>query len=131
MRFVNPYENERINNVNLFISQYCAYRDTDVAAISLEDMKQLLRSGIGELYDYTYEDEMREVEEAALNEDGEEVTALREVTVRVYSLTYRARRILPDSIFHLTAEQKTPCTELCRKSQFCFWATACSESFLV
>lgn len=49
---VNPYENERINNVNLFISQYCAYRDTDVAAISLEDMKQLLRSGIGELYDY-------------------------------------------------------------------------------
>ena len=48
---VNPYENERINNVNLFISQYCAYRDTDVAAISLEDMKQLLRAGIGELYD--------------------------------------------------------------------------------
>ena len=34
---VNPYEDERINNVNLFISQYCAYRDTDVAAISLED----------------------------------------------------------------------------------------------
>ena len=34
---INPYEDERINNVNLFISQYCAYRDTDVAAISLED----------------------------------------------------------------------------------------------
>ena len=104
---VNPYEDERINNVNLFISQYCAYRDTDVAAISLEDMKQLLRSGIGELYDYTYEDEMREVEETALNEDGEEVTELREVTVRVYTLTYRGEAYFADSIFHLTAEQKT------------------------
>ena len=104
---VNPYENERINNVNLFISQYCAYRDTDVAAISLEDMKQLLRSGIGELYDYTYEDETREIEETVLNEDGEEVTELREVTVRVYTLTYRGEAYFADSIFHLTAEQKT------------------------
>lgn len=104
---VNPYENERINNVNLFISQYCAYRDTDVAAISLEDMKQLLRSGIGELYDYTYEDETREIEETVLNEDGEEVTELREVTVRVYTLTYRGEAYFADSIFHLTTEQKT------------------------
>ena len=104
---VNPYEDERINNVNLFISQYCAYRDTDVAAISLEDMKQLLRSGIGELYDYTYEDETREIEETVLNEDGEEVTELREVTVRVYTLTYRGEAYFADSIFHLTAEQKT------------------------
>ncbi len=104
---VNPYEDERINNVNLFISQYCAYRDTDVAAISLEDMKQLLRSGIGELYDYTYEDETREIEEIVLNEDGEEVTELREVTVRVYTLTYRGEAYFADSIFHLTVEQKT------------------------
>ena len=70
-------------------------------------MKQLLRSGIGELYDYTYEDEIREVEETALNEDGEEVTELREVTVRVYTLTYRGEAYFADSIFHLTAEQKT------------------------
>lgn len=104
---VNPYENERINNVNLFISQYCAYRDTDVAAISLEDMKQLLRAGIGELYDYTYEDETREIEETILNEDGEEVTELREVTVRVYTLSYRGEAYFADSIFHLTTEQKT------------------------
>ena len=34
-------------------------------------MKQLLRAGIGELYDYTYEDETREIEETTLNEDGE------------------------------------------------------------
>ncbi len=95
------------SDVNLFISQYCAYRDTDVAAISLEDMKQLLRSGIGELYDYTYEDETREIEETVLNEGGEEVTELREVTVRVYTLTYRGEAYFADSIFHLTAEQKT------------------------
>ena len=94
---VNPYENERINNVNLFISQYCAYRDTDVAAISLEDMKQLLRAGIGELYDYTYEDETREIEETILNEDGEEVTELREVTVRVY--TENLSLFLGDGLF--------------------------------
>lgn len=50
---------------------------------------------------------MREVEETALNEDGEEVTALREVTVRVYTLTYRGEAYFADSIFHLTAEQKT------------------------
>lgn len=104
---VNPYEDERINNVNLFISQYCAYRDTDVAAISLEDMKQLLRDGVGELYDYTYEDETREVEETVLDENGEEVTELCEVTVRVYTLTYRGEAYFADSIFHLTTEQKT------------------------
>ena len=92
------------------VRAYClldSYRDTDVAAISLEDMKQLLRSGIGELYDYTYEDETREIEETVLNEDGEEVTELREVTVRVYTLTYRGEAYFADSIFHLTAEQKT------------------------
>ena len=104
---VNPYENARSHNVNLFISQYCAYRDTDVAAISLEDMKQLLRAGIGELYDYTYEDETREIEETILNEDGEEVTELREVTVRVYTLSYRGEAYFADSIFDLTGEQKT------------------------
>ena len=70
-------------------------------------MKQLLRAGIGELYDYTYEDETREIEETILNEDGEEVTELREVTVRVYTLTYRGEAYFANSIFHLTAEQKT------------------------
>ena len=50
---------------------------------------------------------MREVEEIVLNEDGEEVTELREVTVRVYTLSYRGEAYFADSIFHLTAEQKT------------------------
>ena len=75
--------------------------------VSLEDMKQLFRAGVGELYDYSYEDETREIEETVLNEDGEEVTELREVTVRVYTLTYRGEAYFADSIFHLTAEQKT------------------------
>ena len=40
---VNPYEGDLISNANLFISQYCAAKNLDFAAISLTDMEQILR----------------------------------------------------------------------------------------
>ena len=43
---VNPYEGDPISNTNLFISQYCAARELDFAAISLTDMEQILRAGL-------------------------------------------------------------------------------------
>ena len=47
---VNPYEGDLISNTNLFISQYCAARELDFAAISLTDMEQILRAGLTHHY---------------------------------------------------------------------------------
>ena len=47
---VNPYEGDLISNANLFISQYCAAKNLDFAAISLTDMEQILRAGLTHLY---------------------------------------------------------------------------------
>ena len=50
---VNPYEGDLISNANLFISQYCAAKNLDFAAISLTDMEQILRAGLTHLYSYS------------------------------------------------------------------------------
>ena len=47
---VNPYEGDLISNANLFISQYCAVKNLDFAAISLTDMEQILRAGLTHHY---------------------------------------------------------------------------------
>ena len=47
---VNPYEGDLISNANLFISQYCAAKNLDFAAISLTDMEQILRAGLTHHY---------------------------------------------------------------------------------
>ena len=43
---VNPYEGDLISNANLFISQYCAAKNLDFAAISLTDMDKLKQGDI-------------------------------------------------------------------------------------
>ena len=66
---VNPYEGDLISNANLFISQYCAAKNLDFAAISLTDMEQILRAGLTHLYSFSRTMEVRTV---PAEEDGEE-----------------------------------------------------------
>lgn len=58
---VNPYEGDLISNANLFISQYCAAKNLDFAAISLTDMEQILRAGLTHLYSFSRTMEVRTV----------------------------------------------------------------------
>ena len=38
----NPYGADVVFNANAFVSQYCAYKDTDASSISKEDMERIL-----------------------------------------------------------------------------------------
>ncbi len=60
MEIINPYEDNPVYNANLFVSQYCAYKDKDFQSISLEDMEQILMEHVELLYSFTYTEEDRE-----------------------------------------------------------------------
>ena len=97
---VNPYEGDLISNANLFISQYCAAKNLDFAAISLTDMEQILRAGLTHLYSFS---RTMEVRTAPAEEDGEEDTA---ETWYIYTIRYNGEAYFADPIFALTDEQK-------------------------
>ena len=98
---VNPYEGDLISNANLFISQYCAAKNLDFAAISLTDMEQILRAGLTHLYSFSRTMEMRTV---PAEEDGEEDTL---ETWYIYTIRYNGEAYFADTIFALTDEQKS------------------------
>ena len=88
LEIVNPYESNPAFNANLFISQYCAYKNDDFKSISLADMEQILQDNVEYLYSYTWTEEYRErpmteeelekakaeAEEAAKKENASEET---------------------------------------------------------
>ena len=93
------------SNTNSFIGQYCAAREQDWAAISLEDMKQLLRSGKSHLYSFTRTSETRAVE--ADDPETEDVVETKEEKWYIYTLVYNGESYFADQVFHLTDSQKT------------------------
>ncbi len=92
------------SNTNSFIGQYCAAREQDWAAISLEDMKQLLRNGKNQLYSFTRTSETRTVE--ADDPDTEDVVETKEEKWYIYALVYNGEAYFADQVFHLTDDQK-------------------------
>ena len=101
---VNPYEGNLMSNINLFISQYCAAKDKDFAAISLADMESTLRAGKAHLYSFTKAVEYRERTETD-PETGEETTITEKWII--YTIVYNGESYFADNIFHLTDEQKS------------------------
>ena len=118
---VNPYEGDLISNANLFISQYCAAKNLDFAAISLTDMEQILRAGLTHLYSFSRTMEVRTV---PAEEDGEEDTA---ETWYIYTIRYNGEAYFADTIFAQTDKQKNLAKNM-RKTSACFSATACSNT---
>lgn len=93
------------SNTNSFIGQYCAAKEQDWETISLEDLKQLLRSGKSQLYSFTRTSETRVVE--ADDPDTEDVVETKEEKWYVYTLVYNGEAYFADQVFHLTGDQKT------------------------
>lgn len=93
------------SNTNSFIGQYCAAKEQDWETISLEDLKQLLRSGKSQLYSFTRTSETRVVEADDL--DTEDVVETKEEKWYVYTLVYNGEAYFADQVFHLTGDQKT------------------------
>ena len=103
MEITNPYENNLVSNVNLFVSQYCAAKAKDFAAISLADMERILRAGKSHLYTFTKKEETRTRTE--IDPDTGEETTVTELWI-LYTIVYQGEDYFADTIFQLTDEQK-------------------------
>lgn len=105
----NPFGSDVVFNANAFVSQYCAYKDTDASSISLEELESLLTANKDKLYSFTYTDEQREVVVETEPEEGAEAEESVETTyetIRVYTIAYNGESYFADQIFHLTDDQK-------------------------
>lgn len=105
----NPFGSDVVFNANAFVSQYCAYKDTDASSISTEDMVRILSEHKDKLYSFTYEDETREVQsetDADSSEESEEDEETTYETIRVYTISYNGEAYFADTIFALSEDQK-------------------------
>jgi hypothetical protein len=100
---VSPYEYGLNYNANLFISQYCAYRNTDIGSISLSDMERVLRGVKSNLYSFSRSEETRET--TVYNEETGEDEPVCE-TWMTYTIIYNGKAHFADKIFFLSEEQK-------------------------
>lgn len=103
MEIINPYAGNLVFNANLFISQYCAFRSTDFASLSLSDLERLLRQGKQNLYSFTRAEEERTRTETE-PETGEETETTE--TWMIYTVHYNGEAYFADHIFGLSEEQK-------------------------
>ena len=92
------------SHTNSFISQYCAAKEQSWAEISLEDLKQLLRTGKSSLYSFTRTSEIRTVE--ADDPDTPDVVETKQETWYIYTLVYNGEDYFAGQVFHLTDDQK-------------------------
>lgn len=103
----NPFGSDVVFNANAFVSQYCAYKDTDATTISVDDMVSILREHKDKLYSFTYTDETREVSSGSSSTDGsEEESEPTYETIRVYTISYNGEAYFADTIFALSDDQK-------------------------
>lgn len=100
---INSYATNPVYNANLFVSQYCAYKNKDFAGISISDMETLLRQNKHHLYSYTRTEELRERTET--DPETQEETTVTEKWM-IYTIIYNGESYFADHIFALTDEQK-------------------------
>lgn len=103
MEVHNPYEAAPVYNANLFISQYCAARNSDFRNISLSDMEAVLRRNKSYFYSFTRKEELRDREET--DPDTNEKSTVTEKWM-IYTISYNGEAHFADNVFQLTDEQK-------------------------
>ena len=104
MEVINPYASNPIYNVNQYVSQYCAAKDSDFKSISLSDMENVLRRNKKYFYSFTRTEELREKTETD-TETGEETTVTEKWMI--YTIVYNGEAYFADTAFALSDEQKT------------------------
>ncbi len=108
---ITPYENSIEDNVNSFISQYCASKNEDHNSVSVSDMENIIRQNKDKLYSYTLTIEERPVRFIYMtvnSETGEVMTSESIVNKKyaVYKIVYNGADYFANEIFGLTDEQK-------------------------
>lgn len=103
MEIINPYETIPIYNTNLFVSQYCAAKNSEFEDISIADMEAVMRREKSHLYSYRRTEEIREktIEDP---ETGEETTISEKWMI--YTVLYNGEEYFADQVFTLTENQK-------------------------
>jgi len=103
MEVSNPYASDPVYNANLFVSQYCAFRNQEYESISIDDMAEILRGGREHFYSYGQKEELRERTET------DPVTGETKIITEkwmVYTIFYNGEDYFADQVFALTGEQK-------------------------
>lgn len=100
----NPYGADVAYNANAFISMYCASKNTDVAGITPADMAAVIRNHKDQLYSYSYTDVTRKEQVPPAAEGAQ--PAEKDITVRVYTISYRGEAYFADAVFALNDDQK-------------------------
>lgn len=108
---INSYENNPVYNANLFVSQYCAYKNKDFASISIGDMESLLRQNKHHLYSFKRTEDIRTYTETD-PETGDETTVTE--TWMIYTIVYNGETYFADHVFALSDEQKQLAGEYAR-----------------
>lgn len=108
---INSYENNPVYNANLFVSQYCAYKNKDFASISIGDMESLLRQNKHHLYSFKRTEDIRTHTETD-PETGEETTVTE--TWMIYTTIYNGEAYFADHVFVLSDGQKQLAGEYAR-----------------
>ncbi len=109
---INPYSSSMNFNSNLFISQYCALKNSSFESISVSDLENLLQKNKSYLYSYSrkIEERIKQSEEpvsnATANNETENQSETKEITA-IYTIKYNGEEYFADNVFHLTQEQKT------------------------
>lgn len=103
MDVINPYVSNPVYNANLYVSQYCAAKNTDFKSISLSDMEAVLRSNKKHFYSFTRTEELRERTETD-PDTGEESTVTEKWLI--YTIVYNGEAYFADHVFALSDEQK-------------------------
>lgn len=105
----NPFGSDVVFNANAFVSQYCAYKDTDASSISTDEMVRILSEHKDKLYSFTHKDETHEVQSETdpdSSEESEEDEETTYETIRVYTIAYNGEAYFADTIFALSDDQK-------------------------
>ena len=115
MEIINPYSDDLVYNGSMFIAQYCASKNENYTAVSIDDMENTLRSSTDTLYTYTTETETRTTEVTTTTTDPdtgdliETTTEVEEIWI-IYTVLYQGEYYFADTVFHLTEDQKALAT---------------------
>ncbi len=111
MEVANPYASSMRYNANLFVSQYCAFREDSFESVSIADMAEVLQAGRKHLFSYSRREEIRDRVETDPGTGRETVVTENWM---VYTVSYNGEAYFSEQVFGLSEEQKALAADYAR-----------------
>lgn len=100
---INPYAGSIAFDAATLVSMYCASKDGDYTAVSVEELEALLRKYMDKLFTYDFKEETRDA--IVTDPDTGEDVAIEE-DWRIYTVIYHGETVFTQQVFSLNEEQK-------------------------